>query len=123
MYWKINFTNPYPYNIFLPRDLFLTPKLVSTENSYATSGFPCQHFSEKEKEQDRIIGKKRGEWCSNEGEVVEEISYYYSKLFTSSDSRGWEEKLNEGPPTITDVMNSSLIKHVEDNEIKVLFSM
>lgn len=49
---------------------------------------------------------------------MEEISDYYSKLFTSADVGGWEEKLNCISNTIIDFMNSSLIKPVEDYEIK-----
>lgn len=68
--------------------------------------------------------KKNWEGCKNEEEVVEEISNYYSKLFTSTAVGGWEEKLNGISSIITDSMNSSLIKPMEDCEIiAAIFSM
>lgn len=70
------------------------------------------------------LEREDGSWCANEGEVVDEISDYYSNLFTSVDAYDWKDRLNGIPATITESMNSSLIKPEEDEEIKeVVFSM
>lgn len=55
---------------------------------------------------------------------MREISSYYSQVFTSTDEGEWEEKLNGIPSTISDSMNSNLIKPVDDREIKkIVFAM
>lgn len=55
---------------------------------------------------------------------MEEISNYYTNIFTSANAHGWEDKLFGIPFTITDSMNSNLIKPVDDSEIKrAVFSM
>lgn len=70
------------------------------------------------------LKKETGGWCNNEEEVVEEISSYYAQLFTTEDSFDWVDKLHGIPSTITNSMNSELIKPVDDDEIKrALFSM
>lgn len=70
------------------------------------------------------LEKEEGGWCQNDEEIVKEISEYYTRLFTYEDSYNWEDKLSGIPTTITNSLNSSLIKLVEDDEIRqALFSM
>lgn len=70
------------------------------------------------------LEREAGGWCGSEEEVVDEISGYYSNLFTSVDASNWEDKLHGIPATVTEAMNSSLIKPVEDEEIRqAVFSM
>lgn len=40
------------------------------------------------------LERKRERWCENKEEVVEEISDYYSKLFTIENHGGSEKKLS-----------------------------
>lgn len=55
---------------------------------------------------------------------MEEISEYYSNLFTSTDAYDWDDSLSGIPSIVTESMNSTLIKPVEDDEIKkAIFSM
>lgn len=71
-----------------------------------------------------LLEKESGGWCQNGEEVVEEISAFYSNLFTSSDRGGWEDKLDGISTSVSDSMNSNLIKPVEACEIRTaLFSM
>lgn len=61
--------------------------------------------------------------CSNEDKVVEDILEYFSGLFTSLDSYSSEDKLNGILSTITNYINSNLIKPVKNSEIKRLYSL
>lgn len=67
--------------------------------------------------------KEKGGCCNNEEELVEEISEFYSKMFTSEDTMRWEDKLDSVSSTIIDLMNSRRIRPVENSEIKKAFSM
>lgn len=49
--------------------------------------------------------------------MVDEILEFYSELFTSEDTLGWEDKLDCVPSTITYFINSRLIRLVEGSEI------
>lgn len=70
------------------------------------------------------LEKEAGGTCVNEQELVAEISDFYAKLFRSDDSIGWEDSLNGVTFTITDTMNSRLIRPMKDSEIKkVVFFM
>lgn len=64
------------------------------------------------------LRRKKEASVTMKGEVVEEISNYYSKLFTTEDSYNWEDKLNGIPSTITNSMNLELIKPVEDVKVQ-----
>lgn len=64
------------------------------------------------------LEKELGGWCEDDEKIVGEISTYYSDLFSSEDGGGWEEKENGINVTITDFMNSHLVKPVADSEIK-----
>lgn len=56
--------------------------------------------------------------------MVQEVTAFYNDFFTTEDSMGWESKLDGIQPSITDCMNSRLIRPVETSEIKkALFSM
>lgn len=70
------------------------------------------------------LKKEMGGWCEDEEKIVGEVLDYYFKLFTSVDVGRWEEKFSGITATITDSMNSNLIKPVEDSEIRnAVFSM
>lgn len=64
------------------------------------------------------LEKELGGRCESDEEMVGEISAYYYDLFSSQDSGGWEDKLTGINATITDFMNTQLVKLVEDREIK-----
>lgn len=56
--------------------------------------------------------------------MVEEVFKFYENLFTLEDALGWEGKLEGILSTITEIINSRLIKPIEDSEIKkAMFSM
>lgn len=70
------------------------------------------------------LEKERGGICSTKEDMVQEISGYYDNLFASADSMGWEHKLDGINPSITDHMNSRLIRPVLESEIKqAVFAM
>lgn len=72
---------------------------------------------------DQLERETRGA-CTTEDEMVEEMLAFYSDLFTSQDAIGWEDKLRGISSTITDTMNSRLIRPLEESEIKkAVFSM
>ncbi|CAI9099319.1 OLC1v1036114C2 [Oldenlandia corymbosa var. corymbosa] len=70
------------------------------------------------------LEREDGTWCEGEQEVETEIEGFYKELFASEDKAGWEETLDGIPCTITDQMNTTLIRPIEDAEIKgAVFSM
>lgn len=94
------------------------------EGDKNTQFFHASTIQRRKRNRIEEIEKERGGWCNTDEAIVYEISDYYFKLFTSEDSRDWEDKLNWIPPTITESMNSNLIKPVNEWEIKAaLFSM
>lgn len=55
---------------------------------------------------------------------MNEVAAFYSELFTSESSSSWEENLNGIPSTTSNLMNSRLVRPMDDNEVKkAIFSM
>lgn len=70
------------------------------------------------------LEKEDGGYYNSEEEMVGEISECFSTLFTSANSFDWIDSLNDIPSTVTESMNSNLIKSVEHEEIEQsIFSM
>lgn len=70
------------------------------------------------------LEKENEKWCYSDEEIVEEIAAYYSKLYISSDSFGWDDKVNGIATSIIYSMNSYVIKPMENDEIKkAIFSI
>ena len=70
------------------------------------------------------LENEEGKWCESEQDVENEICGFYKKLFTSSQLIEFEAVTKGVPRTITNEMNTMLIKPVEEMEVKnALFSM
>lgn len=78
------------------------------------------------RKRNRIGNLKRedGSWTTNDKEVGIEVAKYYADLFHSNCHINYKEILDGIPESITSQMNASLIKPMEEEEIKdAIFSM
>ncbi|OMO87766.1 reverse transcriptase [Corchorus capsularis] len=60
-----------------------------------------------------------GEWIEEEKKIVEEFELYYSDLFTSNNSKNWDQVLLHVPRVVTDHMNGELTRDISEEEIRI----
>mgnify|MGYP004722246481 CR=1 FL=1 len=71
-----------------------------------------------------LIQKRDGDWCQDEKEIGAEIIQYFKDIFTSEESQGLDDILNEIPESITRMMNKQLTLSVTQQEVyRGIFSM
>ena len=64
------------------------------------------------------LQKKNGDWCNSEKKIEEEITYYFQKLFKTTQLDHCDAIFEGIPQTITSQMNSKLVRSVIEAEIR-----
>nr|XP_027090317.1 uncharacterized protein LOC113711350 [Coffea arabica] len=94
------------------------------EGDKNTAYFHLSVMAKRKRNRINMLQKANGEWCRGEQEVEEELSKHYQELFTSTEPSEFDEVLQGIPRTISHLMNTKLIKPVDEKEIQhATFSM
>ncbi|KAI8525452.1 hypothetical protein RHMOL_Rhmol13G0231200 [Rhododendron molle] len=83
-----------------------------------TAFFHATVIQRRQRNQLTRLKNNEGVWLSEDHEINEHLSEYFSKLFTATGSRDFEEVLHKVDKCVTDDMNCKLTRRVSDEEIK-----